>query len=225
MPEGTLLIGNRRYSSWSMRGWLAVRLAKLDVAVELVHFVRPGSTLAIARRSPNGLVPYLEHREAKVWESLSVCEYCAEVEPSLWPTDRVARAHARSISAEMHAGFQNLRQNMWMNLGRDFSGLGRTAGTLDDIARIEALWANARQTFGSGGPYLFGNVFTAADIMFAPVVTRFLTWRPEISRSTKDYLDAVRAHPLVSEWYDEAERESAEWLLEDYERTPVKLAS
>jgi glutathione S-transferase len=220
MPEGKLLIGNRRYSSWSLRGWLAVRLARLDVEVELIRFVRPGPTPLIDQTSPNGLVPFLEHRGARVWESLAVCDYCAEIEPSLWPADRIARAHARSIAAEMHAGFLGLRRNMWMNLGRDFSGLGRTPEALADVARVEALWADARQRFGEGGPFLFGAAFTAADVMYAPVITRFLTWRPEISAASQTYVDAVRAHPLVSQWYDEAAREPSEWLVEDYEQTP-----
>src|SRR5690242_15706994 len=188
MPDGTLYIGNRRYSSWSLRGWLAVRLAKLDVDVELIHFSRPGPTPAIGKLSPTGLVPYLEHRGARVWESLAVCEYCAEIEPSLWPADRVVRAHARSIAAEMHSGFRALRQNMWMNLGRDFGGLGRTPDTLADIARIEAAWSGARQLSEAADPYLFGDVMTVADIMYAPVVTRFLTWRPAISAATQSYV-------------------------------------
>src|SRR5579872_4924107 len=156
MPEGRLYIGNRRYSSWSMRGWLAVRLAGLDVEELLIQFTRPGPTDAIGKLSPNGLVPYLEHRGARVWESLAVCEYCAEIKPSLWPADRIARAHARSISAEIHAGFTGLRQAMWMNLGRDFSGRGRTPEALADIARIEALWSDTRQQFAAGGRFLFG---------------------------------------------------------------------
>ena len=220
MPEGRLYIGNRRYSSWSMRGWLAVQLAGLDVEEVLIHFTRPGPTPAIHDLSPNGLVPCLEHRGARVWESLAVCEYCAEITPSLWPADRIARAYARAISAEMHAGFTGLRQSMWMNLGRDFSGLGRTPDALTDIARIEAMWSEARQRFGGGGPFLFGADFTAADVMYAPVVTRFLTWRPEMTAVTRAYCDAVRAHPLVSAWYDAAAAEPAEWLLADYERTP-----
>jgi glutathione S-transferase len=220
MSDGKLLIGQRRYSSWSFRGWLAVRLAALDVAIEVARFVRPAPTPLIANTSPNGLVPYLEHRGARAWESLAVCEYCAEIEPSLWPADRVARAYARSIAAEMHSGFRALRQNMWMNLGRDFSGLGRTPDTLADIARIEAAWAGARQLSETAGPYLFGAAVTVADIMYAPVVTRFLTWRPAISPAAQVYVDAVRAHPLVAEWYDDAAREPPDWLVEDYEETP-----
>jgi glutathione S-transferase len=218
MAEGRLYIGNRRYSSWSMRGWLAVALAKLDVEVVLIPFSRPGPTEAITGLSPNGLVPYLEHRGARVWESLAVCEYCAEITPTLWPADPIARAHARAISAEMHAGFVGLRTSMWMNLGRDFSGSGRTREALADIARIEAMWTETRQRFGAGGPFLFGATFTAADVMYAPVVTRFLTWQPEISLETRSYCHAVREHPLIAAWYDEAASEPPEWQLADYER-------
>ncbi len=220
MSDGKLLIGQRRYSSWSLRGWLAVRAAGLDVAIEVARFVRPMPTPMIADTSPNGLVPYLEHRGARVWESLAVCEYCAESEPSLWPADRIARAYARSIAAEMHSGFRALRQTMWMNLGRDYSGLGRTPDTLADIARIEAAWAGARQLSRGAGPYLFGDAITVADIMYAPVVTRFLTWRPVISAATQAYVDAIRAHPLIAEWYDHAAQEPADWLVEEYQRTP-----
>jgi glutathione S-transferase len=217
MPEGRLYIGNRRYSSWSMRGWLAVKLANLDVEEVLIHFTRPGPTDAIGRLSPNGLVPYLEHRGARIWESLAVCEYCAEIAPSLWPSDRIARAHARSISAEIHAGFTGLRQSMWMNLGRDFSGHGRTPAALADIARLEAMWADTRRRFAAAGPFLFGATLTVADVMYAPVVTRLLTWQPEISAETRAYCDSVRAHSLVAAWYDGAAAEPDDWKLTDYE--------
>lgn len=217
MTDGTLYIGNRRYSSWSLRGWLAVRRAGLNVREVVIPFTRPGPTRAIAAVSPTGLVPLLEHQGAKVWESLAICDYCAEIDPTLWPADRIARAHAKSISAEMHAGFQQLRMAMWMNLGRDFAGLHRTDGALADIARIEALWSETRQRFGAGGPFLFGAELTAADIMYAPVVTRFLTWKPSLSAETSAYCAAVRAHSLVSAWYDAALAEPESWLIDTYE--------
>lgn len=217
MSDGILYIGHKRYSSWSLRGWLAVRLTGLDVDVRVIRFERPGPTKAIAEISPNGLVPFLEHNGARVWESLAICDYCAEFQPALWPADRVARAHARSISAEMHAGFRELRMAMWMNLGRDFPGQGRTPGALKDIARIEALWAETRARFGAGGPFLFGAAFGAADAMFAPVIARFLGWKPELTAESAAYCAAVRAHPLVAEWYDGAAAEPVDWLIEDYE--------
>ncbi len=221
MSEGRLVIGNRRYSSWSLRGWLAVHLAGLDVDEQVIPFTRPGPTAAIQTVSPNGLVPYLEHRGARVWESLAVCEYCAEVTPALWPADRVARAYARAISAEMHAGFGGLRQSMWMNLGRDFSGLGRTPEALADITRIEEIWSNTRARFGRGGPFLFGDAMNAADAMYAPVVTRFLTWQPALRPESRAYCDAVRAHPLIAAWYEAAATESADWKLVEYETPPT----
>jgi glutathione S-transferase len=217
MTDGVLYIGQRRYSSWSMRGWLAVKLAGLVVEVRVLQFTRPGPTKAIAGLSPNGLVPFLEHNGARVWESLSICDYCAEFQPALWPADRLARAHAKSIAAEMHAGFRDLRMAMWMNLGRDFSGLGRTPGALTDIARIEALWADTKARFGDAGPFLFGTTFGAADAMFAPVVARFLGWKPEISAASAAYCAAVRGHPLVEEWYQGAAAEPADWLVDEYE--------
>ena len=218
MSDGVLVIGQQRYSSWSMRGWLAVKLAGLDVEVRVIRFERPGPTRAIAAVSPNGLVPFLDHNGARVWESLAICDYCAEFKPTLWPVDRVARAQARSIAAEMHAGFRELRTAMWMNLGRDFPGKGRTPGALQDIARIEALWAETRAKFGGGGPFLFGAEFGMADAMYAPVVTRFLTWGVQGSAETAAYCAAVRAHKLVAEWYDGAAREPADWLVAEYEQ-------
>ncbi len=214
MAEGRLVIGTKRYSSWSLRGWLLVRLARLDVEEVVVPLAENG-TAAIKAISPTGLVPFLEHRGARVWESLAIAEYCAEFHPALWPQDRTARAHARSIASEMHAGFRGLRVSMPMNLGRDFAGLRRTPEALADIARIEAIWAEALSAHG--GPFLFGKEFGAADAMFAPVVTRFLTWKPDLSETSRAYCAAVRAHPLVARWYDEAAREPADWLLSKYE--------
>jgi glutathione S-transferase len=214
MAEGRLVIGTKRYSSWSLRGWLLVHMAGLDVE-EVVVPLAAGVTQAIRAVSPNGLVPYLEHRGAKLWESIAIAEYCAELAPPLWPADRVVRAHARSIAAEMHAGFRALRIAMPMNLGRTFPGRGRTPESLADIARIEAIWAEALAAHG--GPFLFGQAFTIPDAMFAPVVTRFLTWQPELSAVSRTYCAAVRAHPLVDRWYREAAAEPAAWLLDKYE--------
>ena len=218
MPEGRLVIGTKRYSSWSMRGWLAVHLAGLDVEEVMIPLAGGGGTSALKTATPAGLVPFLEHRGARIWESLSICEYCAEITPKLWPAERAARAHARSIAAEMHAGFRNLRMAMPMNLGRSFPGRGRTPESLADIARVEAIWAEA--IAAHGGPFLMGAAFGAVDAMYAPVVARFITWQPELSATTQRYMAAVRAHPLVARWYDEAAAEPVEWLLERYE-TPA----
>ena len=215
MAEGRLVIGTKRYSSWSLRGWLAVHLAGLEVEEVVVPLAGGGGTTAIKAISPNGMVPYLEHRGARMWESIAIAEYCAEFAPGLWPAERAARAHARAIAAEMHAGFRNLRMAMPMNLGRTFPGRGRTPECLADIARIEAVWAEALAAYG--GPFLFGRDFGLVDAMYAPVVARFLTWQPELTATTRGYCAAVRAQPLVARWYDEAAAEPAEWLLEKYE--------
>ena len=219
MAEGRLFIGNRRYSSWSLRGWLAVRLAGLDVEEVVIPLSGAGAgpSPGIGAVSPSGLVPYLEHGGVRVWESLAICEYCAERQAALWPEALAARTHARVIAAEMHAGFRGLRSAMPMVLGRDAAGLGRTAEALADIAVIEARWRETRVAFGAGGPFLFGAVFNAADAMFAPVVTRFLTWAPEIGADTRAYCEAVRGHPLMEEWYRAAAAEPEEWRLATYE--------
>jgi glutathione S-transferase len=213
---GKLYIGNKRYSSWSLRGWLLVRLAGLDVEEIVIPFAE-GKTAAISAVSPNGLVPYLEHEGAKIWESIAIAEYCAELAPGLWPSGRVARAHARAIAAEMHAGFRALRVAMPMILGREMPGHGRNAESLADIARIEAIFESTRADYGAEGPFLFGPGFGAADAMFAPVVTRFLTYQPLISAATADYCASVRAHPLVAAWYEAAAAEPVEWKLDRYE--------
>lgn len=215
MSDGRLVIGNKRYSSWSLRGWLAVRLAKLDVDEQVVPLAGTGASSAVKDLTPNGLVPYLEHRGARIWESLAIIEYCAEHAPVLWPAAPVPRALARSVCAEMHASFSGLRQAMPFNAGREFPGLRRTEAALVDIARIEAIWTECMAI--SGGPYLFGGDLGAADVMFAPVVSRFLTWQPELSAASHAYVREVRAHPLMRRWYDEAAAEPDAWLLAKYE--------
>jgi glutathione S-transferase len=217
MAAGKLVIGNKRYSSWSLRGWLVVRLAELEVGEQVIPLAG-GVTAALKDATPAGLVPYLEHEGARVWDSLAIAEYCAELAPALWPAERLARAQARSVAAEMHAGFRALRMAMPMNLGRVMPGVGGSAECLADIARVEAVWAETRAGWGAGGAFLFGAAFGAADAMFAPVVARFLTYRPALSAVSQAYCAAVRAHPLVDRWYREAAAEPAAWLLEKYER-------
>ena len=219
MPDGVLTLGTRRYSSWSMRGWLAVRLAGLDVE-ERVLPLGAGATLGDA--TPSGLVPALEHRGVQVWDSLAICEYCAELAPALWPAGGAARAHARSVSAEMHAGFRALRLAMPMNLGRpDYAALGpalaQDPAVARDLARVAAIWRDTRARFGQGGPFLFGQAFGAADAMYAPVAARALTFRPPLPGDAWAYCDAVRAHPLVESWYALAAEEPAAWRLPRYE--------
>ena len=214
MADGRLVIGTKMYSSWSLRGWLAVHLAGLDVEEVLIPLAG-GATSSVKDATPAGLVPYLEHQGAKVWESLAILEYCAEFAPHLWPADRAARAHARSIAAEMHAGFRALRMAMPMTILNTRGSSGATPEAMADVARIDAIWQQALEA--SGGPFLFGADFGGADVMYAPVVCRFLTWRPAVSAAAQGYMDAVRAHPLMQRWYAEAAREPAEWKLAKYE--------
>ena len=217
MSEGRLVIGTRRYSSWSLRGWLAVRLAALDVEEVVIPIAR-GVTQAIRDATPSGTVPYLEHRGVRVWESLAIAEYCAEILPALWPSDRGARAWARAIASEMHAGFGALRGAMPMNVLRTRPGAAPAPEVLADIARIDALWREALSA--SGGPFLFGAGFGNADAMYAPVVSRFLTYRPDLTPQALAYCVAVRGHPLMGEWYDRAAQEPLSWRLAHYEAAP-----
>jgi glutathione S-transferase len=216
MPNGKLFIGTRRYSSWSLRGWLPVKLAGLDVEEVLIPLAG-GSTLAVKAQTPSGTVPYLEHQGDRVWESIAICEYCAEFAPALWPDSLTARTQARAIAAEMHSGFRELRANMPMSLFRHAQGAGRTPGALADIARVETIWRETRARFGAGGPFLFGAAFTNADAMYAPIVCRFLTYAPELAAESRAYCEAVRTHPLVTEWYDAAAREPEAWFIPQYE--------
>ncbi len=212
--DGRIYLGTKRYSSWSLRGWLAVRLAGLEVE-EVMIALAGGATPAVKAASPSGFVPYLEHRGARVWDSLAIAEYCAEFAPGLWPTDRVLRALARSMAAEMHSGFRALRLAMPMSLFRDGVGLQLADDVRADVARIDAIWCEALAL--SGGPFLFGAAMGAVDAMYAPVVARVLTYRPPLSPVAEAYCAAVRATPLMTLWYDAAAREPSAWYLPQYE--------
>ena len=198
MSALTLIIGNKNYSSWSMRPWLVLRQA--DIPFEEVR-IPLYATATLAQWSPSGLVPALHDGDIKVWDSLAIGEYLNERFPDkqLWPADAAARAVARSISAEMHAGFAALRQNMSMNIRARYPGMGRTPECLADIERILAIWTDCRAHFGSGGDFLFGR-FSIADAMYAPVVLRFQTYGVALTGAAKAYADAVLALPAVQEW-------------------------
>lgn len=217
MSDGTLVLGTRRYSSWSLRGWLMVRLAGLNVTEQVIALAG-GSTPAIAAATPSGLVPYLEHDGNQVWESLAIGEYCAELVPALWPADLRARTHARVLAAEMHAGFRPLRLAMPMNLGRNRPlGAGIQPDVQADIDRLDHLWSTTRAKYGAGGPFLFGADFNVADAMFAPVVARLSSYGVPLGAVASDYCDAVLARPLMLEWYQAAAAEPVAWLLDRYE--------
>ena len=217
--RGRLLLGTKRYSSWSLRGWLAVRLAGIEVD-EVVIPLAGGRTEAVDWMTPSGTVPVLEHGGVRIADSLAIAEYCAELAPPLWPADRPARAHARAISAEMHGGFRALRAAMPMNLGRHDRPRegGVPPEAARDIARIAAIWRETRMRYGRGGPFLFGAPFTLADAMYAPVVTRFASYGAALDRESRRYCDAVRAQPLVARWVAEAASEPPAFRIEAMER-------
>ena len=217
MSDGTLFIANRRYSSWSLRGWLAVRLARLDVEEKLLPLSGTGQTPDIQAVSPSGKLPTLHHRGAVIWESVAIADYCGEIAPHLWPADPAAHWFARSIAAEMHAGFRDLRIALPMVIGVDRTDIAFSPEVLGDIVRIERIWAEARSRFGAGGPYLFGATFGLADAMFAPVVLRFLAYHPPLSAAAQEYCHSVRNHPLVAAWCEGAKAEPEAWRRERYE--------
>ena len=208
----TLVIGNRNYSSWSLRAWLALRATGSTFETVLVRLSEPGSREALLAHAPAGLVPVLKDGPLVVWESLAIIEYLAERHPEagLWPADTGARARARSIAAEMHAGFVTLRTAMPMNLRRRAPGRGRAPGVADDLARITAIWRECREQHGAGGPFLFGR-FSAADAMYAPVAARFRTYAVGLDPVSEAYAEAVLGTPDMLEWQAAALEEP--WVI------------
>jgi glutathione S-transferase len=196
-----LIVGNKNYSSWSLRPWLALKALGVAFDEKRIALYRPGAKEEILRYSPAGRVPILHDGKTVVWDSLAILEYLAERHPQLWPRDPGERARARSISAEMHSGFAKLREHMSMNIRKRYPGKGRTPEVLKEIERIQAIWSEAR------GPFLFG-AFGAADAMYAPVVLRFRTYEVELQPTARRYADAVLALPAMREWIAAAERES-----------------
>ena len=209
-----LIIGNKNYSSWSLRAWLAAREGGFNFGEIDIPLFRPDSRERILSHSPSGKVPCLNDNGVLVWDSLAIGEYLAEKQPALLPADPVARATARAVSAEMHAGFRDLRTHMPMNIRKDYRGFGRSPDVDEDIARIIAIWNDCRTRFGEGGPYLFGH-FTLADAAFAPVCFRCKTYGLEVNGAAGEYLATMLANKHMQEWEAAARAETEAIAGED----------
>lgn len=211
-----LLIGNKNYSSWSLRPWLAMKASGIAFEETVIPLGTPdfrGKVSALSGGKGRGSVPVLLDGDTCVWETLAILEYLAEKFPEacLWPDAPDARAYARAISAEMHSGFAPLRRHLPMNVRRPVKPRALDDAVISDVARIDTIWSECRGRFGAGGAFLFGR-FGAADAMYAPVVWRFHTYAVEVSTAARDYMRAVIALPASAEWREAARRES--WVLE-----------
>jgi len=203
----TLYIGNKNYSSWSLRGWLAAKHSGApfrEVAVQLSGVYN----LEWRKFSPTARVPALHDGDVVVWDSLAIAEYLAERHAGMWPVDPVARAHARSIACEMHSGFSHLRNDMTMCIKERVDVRPWSPGLAADIVRVAEIWTGARQRFGKDGPYLMG-AFTLADVFYAPVAFRFRTYGVLLDGTAAAYLEALAAHPFLQEWEAAARAETA----------------
>lgn len=226
-----LVIANKNYSSWSMRPWILLTEFGIPFEEVMLKFHSPEWDKELPHYSPSKLVPVLwngapsglPNPGQSTWESTAIFETIAEAFPqhAIWPRDASARNHARSIVAEMHAGFRPLRTHMPMNIRATMPGLGLTSEVAKNIERIEAIWREARTNFGSktSSPFLYG-AFSAADAMFAPVVMRFQTYRPALTADTLAYCTAVKAAPSVVKWIKEA-LEEPEFVAEDEPYAPT----
>jgi glutathione S-transferase len=212
-----LVIGNKNYSSWSLRPWLLMKVKGIAFDEIRIPLYQQQSKAAILAHSPSGKVPALQDGGVSVWESLAICEYIAERWPQkgCWPQDAAARANARSISAEMHAGFALLRSELPMNCRRAPAPAPSHAdGLAQQIERVDHIWSSCREAAPAGG-FLFGD-FGIADAMFAPVVIRFTIYRIEVSRLARQYMDSMLALPQLAEWIAAARAETE--VLAQFER-------
>jgi len=217
-----LVVGNKNYSSWSLRPWLAMHQAGIAFEEVVIPLYRAESKAALLAYSRAGKVPVLVHGGRTVWDSLAIMEYLAEIFPAagLWPED-AGRGLARSISAEMHAGFQALRRGMPMDLREHLPSQGRSDAVAADIERVTAIWRDCRTRFGAGGPFLFG-AFSIADAMYAPVAARFRTYGVPLDPTSQAYADTVLALPAFLEWQAAALQEP--WVITTYSN-PAPTAS
>jgi glutathione S-transferase len=217
-----LYIGNKVYSSWSLRPWIVMKAKGIAFEETLVQLRAADFPAHVKMFSPSGKVPCLVDGDVTVWDSLAIIEYLAEKFPEtgIWPKDAKARAHARAISSEMHAGFQALRQACPMAITQRFAAKPLAADVAANVTRVTAIWHEARTKFGAstGGPFLYGE-FSAADGMYAPVVSRFHSYSIKVDAVSQAYIDAMRAHPAYQAWVAEAAAEP--WVLAQNETETV----
>ena len=205
----TLLIGNKNYSSWSLRPWLALSVGGIPFKEEKLTLFSPEFSARLAPITPAGTVPVLLDGDFAIWDSLAICEYVAERHPQarLWPADPKARARARALAAHMHSGFNDLRSVLPMNVEALLPGVDITPAAQQDISRVQAIWQDTRAEYGQGGPFLFGG-FTIADAFFAPVVSRFITYGVTAAAGpVREYMDAMLSLPAMQAWIREAKTE------------------
>ena len=216
MADITIYVGNKNYSSWSLRAWLMLRRTRQDFDEVVIPLREKESQEEMVRYSPSGKVPVLHHKGIVVWDSLAIGEFLDETYPKarLWPRDHAQRAHARSISTEMHSGFPDLRRTMPMNMRSSFPGHEIAAEAHADINRITAIWRDCRMRYGSEGDFFFG-AFTIADAMFAPVVSRFKTYGVSLDDTIRTYADAIWNLPELQQWYEAARNEP--WIIPAFE--------
>ena len=208
MSDFRLYIGNKCFSSWSLRPWIALRQCGIPFEETLIRLRTPETAANLAKVSPTGLVPVLLHGKTVIWETLAILEYLADLYPDrqLWPADREARRLARCVATEMHSGFLELRYGWPMNLRRPKGHKPLEGAAAEHEQRIQVLWRQCRRAHGAGGPFLFGH-FTAADAMYAPVVTRFDTYGGKLDDDIRAYVDAVLGTSAMQQWYAEAAKE------------------
>ena len=217
MADLTIYLGNKNYASWSLRAWLALKATGEAFEEVVIPLFQSGSKETLLKYSPSGKVPALHHGDAVVWDSLAICGYLTEQFPAagLWPDDPAAKAMARSVSAEMHAGFQALRRALPMNIRSSVPGRQIEPEVQADINRVMAIWRQCRNRFGEKqGDFLFGR-FTIADAMYAPVATRFRTYRIDLEREADAYCDAILSLPAMQEWTAAAKNEPM--IIDQYE--------
>jgi glutathione S-transferase len=215
MSDLTLVIGNKNYSSWSLRPWILMKQLGLDFQERLIPLYRPETRDEVEKHCPSGKVPVLRHGDLCVWDSLAICEYVSELTGRGWPAQSQARAVARSVCAEMHSGFANLRSEWPMNARARNRRTPMTPNLEADIDRVDVIWNDCRRRFGtSGGPWLFGE-YSIADAMYAPVVLRFNTYGAQVSETARWYMAAVIEDASMQEWVQAAQSEP--WTMKSSE--------